>query len=157
MADMHRRHHLRFDPEKVQGKCLGFVRLNHSQRDQTKITSRALCPLGIRNVACSGKACGHGGHAPQARFTVRSGEGSGQEYGVVGLNHSQRDQTKRISRALCPLGIRIFACSGKACGHGGHAPQARFTVRSGEGSGQVFGVAGLNHSQRDQTKRISKT
>jgi len=34
---------------------------------------------------------------------------------------------------LCPLGIRIVACSGKGCGHGGHAPQAAFKVRSREG------------------------
>jgi len=77
MADMHHRHQFWFDPEKVQGMCLGFVGLNHSQRDQTKRISKALCPLGIRNVACSGKGCGHGGHAPKASFMVRSGEGSG--------------------------------------------------------------------------------
>jgi len=41
-----------------------------------------------------------------------------------------------------PAGIRIVACSGKGCGYGGHAPQAAILVRSGEGSGNVFGVCG---------------
>jgi len=54
----------------------------------------------------------------------------------------QRDQTKRIYRALCPLGIRIIACSGLGSGYVGHAPQASILVRSGEGSGNVFGVCG---------------
>jgi len=36
----------------------------------------------------------------------------------------------------------LIPCSGKGCGHGGHAPQAAFMVRSGEGSGIVFGVCG---------------
>ncbi|WP_254526951.1 MULTISPECIES: hypothetical protein [unclassified Sphingobacterium] len=47
-------------------------------------------------------------------------------------------------QGIVPVGIRIIACSGKSCGHGGHAPQAPFAVRPGEGSGNVFGVVGLN-------------
>ena len=43
---------------------------------------------------------------------------------------------------MIPLGIRIVACSGLGSGYGGHAPQASILVRSGEGSGNVFGVCG---------------
>ena len=59
---------------------------------------------------------------------------------------SQRDHKKsfnhRLRLFLCPLGIRIIACSGKGCGHGGHAPQAFIMVRYGEGSRYVSGVCG---------------
>ena len=55
---------------------------------------------------------------------------------------SQKKPHRNVRLFLCPLGIRIIACSWKGCGHGGHAPQASFKVRSGEGSGSVFGVCG---------------
>jgi len=50
---MHRRQQFWFDPEKVQGKCLWIVGLNHSQRDQTKRIPKALCPPGYPNIILS--------------------------------------------------------------------------------------------------------
>ncbi len=55
---------------------------------------------------------------------------------------SQKKPHRNVRFFLCPLGIRIIACSGKGSGPDGHAQQIFIMVRSGKGSGYVFGVSG---------------